>query len=67
MTSITMTIVILTSDIQSVGLVGVKDMYDELHKNLGVKLTLPRTYQILSTLGYLINTISQLKFLNTGA
>jgi hypothetical protein len=51
---------------QSVGLVGVKDMYDELHKNLGVKLTLPRTYQILSTLGYLINTISQLKFLNTG-
>jgi len=50
----------------SVGLVGVKDMHEELTKNLGVKLTLPRTYQFLSTFGSFINTVGQLKFMTTG-
>lgn len=51
---------------RSVGLVGLKDIHDELVRNLGVKLTLTRTYQVFSTLGYLLSTISELKITNTG-
>jgi hypothetical protein len=45
---------------KSIGLIGVKDLFDELNKNLGVKLTLTRTYQVFSLLGYLLTTIAEL-------
>lgn len=45
---------------KSIGLIGIKDLYDELKKNLGVKLTLTRTYQVFSLLGYLTLTVAEL-------
>lgn len=51
---------------KSIGIVGIIDLHDELVKNLGVRLTLTRTYQVFSTLGYLISTISEMKITNTG-
>lgn len=39
------------------GLVGVTDMQVEMSENLGVKLTLPKIYQMLSTIGYLFTVI----------
>lgn len=45
---------------KSIGLIGIKDLYDELKKNLGVKLTLTRTYQTFSLLGYLLTTVAEL-------
>jgi len=51
---------------QSVGLAGVKGMHDELKKNLGVKLTLPRLYQVMTTTGYFLYTLSQWAITNTG-
>jgi hypothetical protein len=51
---------------KTVGLLGLKDIYDELKKNLGVKLTIPRTYQVFSAVGYLLSTISELALRSTG-
>jgi len=51
---------------QSVGLVGVADMYAELKRNLGVRVTLPKLYQAFSVLGYLFATIGHLTITHTG-
>lgn len=45
---------------KSIGLIGIKDLYDALKRNLGVKLTLTRTYQVFSLLGYLTLTVAEL-------
>lgn len=45
---------------KSIGLIGLKDLFEELKKNLGVKMTLTRTYQVFSVLGYLTLTIAEL-------
>lgn len=45
---------------KSIGIIGLKDLFDELKKNLGVKMTLTRTYQVFSVLGYLTLTIAEL-------
>jgi len=51
---------------QSVGLVGVADMYAEFKRSLGVRVTLPKLYQAFSVLGYLFSTIGQLTITHTG-
>eukprot|EP01130_Rhizamoeba_saxonica_P012980 TRINITY_DN550_c1_g7_i1.p1 TRINITY_DN550_c1_g7~~TRINITY_DN550_c1_g7_i1.p1 ORF type:complete len:311 (-),score=32.54 TRINITY_DN550_c1_g7_i1:27-959(-) len=50
---------------QLVGLVGVTDIHDELQRNLGVRPTLPKLYQIFSGLGYLFGAIGHMTISHT--
>jgi len=56
----------MLSQVKSVRLVGVLDVYSELKRNLGVRVTLPKLYQLFSVLGYLFATIGQLTIAHTG-
>eukprot|EP01124_Arcella_intermedia_P012428 TRINITY_DN18769_c0_g1_i2.p1 TRINITY_DN18769_c0_g1~~TRINITY_DN18769_c0_g1_i2.p1 ORF type:complete len:225 (-),score=31.93 TRINITY_DN18769_c0_g1_i2:396-1070(-) len=51
---------------QSVGLVGVTDIFSEFKRNLGVKVTLPKLYQTFSVMGYLFSTIGHATITHTG-
>jgi len=51
---------------KSVDLVGVLNLYQEMRHNLGVKLTVPKLYQVFSIVGYVFQTIGQLTITHTG-